>query len=311
MTTPPAAPVRFGALDAALILNMTMWAGNIVISKPVTDALPPLGYNAIRFTLSVAGLFVLLRLQKVDLHLPRGEWKWVLLPALFSYALYQPAFIVGLHLTTAANSALIVSIGPLWVVLINAWRTHEPLRRSTVIGVLVGLLGVSIVIVGRFAGQGQFNFGGATLSGDLLIFCASIFWALGVLSARRPLSRNPPLPTSFWMLACGAVSQFVIGVPTLIGFDWQTALTPPVIAAILYSGLLSVAIGTTIFNLAIQRIGPARTAIYSYLQPVIAAAMAVLLLGEAFTPWLLIGGVLTLAGVAYQNRWAFMARRIG
>ncbi len=293
-----------------MILNMAMWAGNIVVSKPVTDALPPLGYNAIRFTLSVIGLFVLLRLQKIDLHLPRSEWKWVLLPALFSYALYQPAFIIGLHLTTAANSALIVSIGPLWVVLINAWRNHEPLTRTTIISVVVSMLGVVIVIAGRFAGQGQFHFDGATLGGDLLMFCASIVWGLGVLSARRPLSRNPPLPTSIWMLCCGAVSQIVIGVPTLIGVDWQTALTPPVIAAILYSGLLSVAIGTTIFNLAIQRIGPARTAIYSYLQPLMAAGMAVVLLGEPFTPWLLIGGLLTLAGVAYQNRWAFKARRI-
>jgi drug/metabolite transporter (DMT)-like permease len=294
--------LRFSLLDAALIVTMAFWAGNIVVSKSATDVLPPFAWNAIRFTLSVIGLFTLLRLQRIDLHLPRSEFGPIFVAGLLNYVLYQAAFIIGLHLTTAGNTALIVSIGPVWVVLINAARGQERLTRGALIGVFVALIGVLIVVAGRYAVQGQVSFGRATLAGDALNFGASFFWALGILSARQPLSRNPPLPTTFWMLACGALLQIIIGVPQLIGVDWSTALTPSLVAALLYSGLLSIAIGTIIFNSAIKRIGAARTAIYSYLQPLMAAGMAIVLLGEPFTLWLVVGGALTFTGLLLVRR---------
>lgn len=295
--------MRFSPLDAALIVAMALWAGNIVVSKPATDILPPLAYNAIRFTVSVIGLYMFLRLRKINLRLPRSEWWPVVVAGACNYVLYQATFITGLHLTTAGNTALILNIGPVWVVLVNAFRSQERLTRGALIGVFVALIGVVVVVIGRYAVQGQVGFGSATLTGDAIIFGATFLWALGVLSTRPPLSRNSPLPTTFWMLVCGALLQIIIGVPQLISVDWSLALTPPLIAALLYSGLLSIAIGTIIFNSAIKRIGAARTAIYSYLQPLMAAAMAILLLGEPFTPWLLLGGILTFVGLILV-RWA-------
>jgi len=299
---PASTPRPFTALDAALIVTMAFWAGNVVVSKPAIDALPPLAYNVIRFSVSVTGLYVVLRSQKIDLRLPRSEWRPVVVAGLFNYGLYQTVYITGLHLTTAGNTALIVNIGPVWVVLTNAWRSQERLSRGALLGTLIALLGVVLVVVGRYASQGSVSFGRATLAGDVLIFGASFCWALGVLSTGDPLSRNSHLPITFWMLVCGVVCQTVVGLPQLISVNWGTTLTPALIAAVLYSGLISVAGGTIIFNSGIKRIGAARTAVYNNLQPLIAAGMAIVLLGEPFTPWLLIGGALTFAGLVLVRR---------
>ena len=123
----PTAPkfTGFTGLDLALILNMTLWGGNFVVSKGATDLLAPMAYNALRFTAATVALLAVLRFRKIDLRLPRREWRPIVFASLIGYTLYQPAFINGVHLTTVGNSVLILTAGPVWVVLLNAIRSQE------------------------------------------------------------------------------------------------------------------------------------------------------------------------------------------
>ena len=301
-TTPPAAAAGLNNLDLALILTMTIWSGNVVISKAATDSLPPMAYNALRFAIAPIAMFVLLRWRRTNLHLPRALWQPVVLSALFNYTFYQLAFINGLHLTTAGNNALIMAAGPAWVALINALRSQERITRGAMVGALVALFGVSVVVIGRESGA--LSFGGSTLAGDMLSLVASILWAFGVLASRRALTQDvrvPHLTVTFWVMLIGSLTQVGFGALAVSQLSLST-FTPGVIAALLYSGIISVASGTLIFNYAIGKRGATRTAVFSYLQPLITAALAILFLGERLTPWLLVGGVLILIGVSLVRR---------
>ena len=301
-TPAPKAVFGLNGLDLALILTMTLWSGNVVISKAATASFPPMAYNAVRFAIAPVAMYLMLRLRHFDFHLPRTLWGPVAVSALLNFTLYQLAFINGLHQTTAGNNALIMAAGPAWVAIINAARSQERLTRGAVFGAFLALFGVIVVVLGR--DSGTVGFGGSTLSGDLLSLAASFFWAFGVLASRRAMSREPKVQNMtiiFWVLLVGSVSQVLMG---LVSVSQLTAasFSPGVIGTLLYSGAISVALGTLVFNYAISKRGATRTAVFSYLQPLITAGLAVIFLGESFSAWLFVGAVLIFAGVTLVRR---------
>ncbi len=295
----PTVPATLSRLDLALVFAGLLWGTNYVVSKAVTDTVPPSVYNALRFSAATIAMYVLIRVRHIDLALPRKEWLPVLIASLVSYALYQPLFINGLHNTTVANSVLILTAGPVWVVLFNLWRNQERVTRACILGMMIALVGVAVVIVGRYAGQIALS--GSTLSGDTMTLVASVVWAGALLTSRGPLRRNGNIAVTFWLLFGGLITQWVIGIPALATMDWHL-ITPPTILAMLYSGVISVVVGSIIFNYGIAKLGAARASVYSYLQPLTAATLAVLLLHETFTPWLIVGGAFVFVGVAMVRR---------
>ncbi len=296
---PTRSAIHLTRLDLALLLAATLWGANFVVSKAAIDALAPFIYNALRFAVGVLGMAVVFRLRGIDLRLPRREWGSIVFASVISYALYQPFFINGLHLTSAGNSVLIITAGPVWVVLFNAVRREERVTRGSVVGVFIALFGVFVVIFGRYAGQ--VGFSTVTLEGDLLMLVGSFLWAWSVMASRKPLVQSATAPATFWMLVIGTIFQTLFAIPDLRSFS-LSVINFPVLLAILYSGLISIVIGSVIFNDAIAKIGTARASVYTYVQPLVAATLAILLLGEAFTPWLVLGGAFIFVGVNLVRR---------
>jgi len=307
----PTTTTKFTGLDLLLLVSMVFWGSNFVVVKAATAVLPPLAYNVLRFSLASVCTYAVLHNRHVDLRLPRREWWPVIRAALFSYALYQPFFISGIQATTAGNTALILTAGPIWVVLFSAVRGRDRVTRSIVLGVLIALSGVLVVMLGRYAGE--LHFGGTTLTGDLLELVASVLWAFGTIATTYPLGRsvNPienggngssPMAISFWLLLIGTFSQIAYGLPAIITLDIRLIFMPSVLLALFVSGICAVTFGTLVMNVAIGRRGASRTIIYNYLQPFIAALLGALVLGETFTPWLIVGGVLIGGGVWLVRR---------
>jgi drug/metabolite transporter (DMT)-like permease len=104
------------------------------------------------------------------------------------------------------------------------------------------------------------------------------------------------MSVSFWLLVCGAIFDALIAIPDALSFDWSL-LTWEIGLAVLYSGMVAIAVGGTIFNLALKRIGASRTAIFVNLQPIVAAFVAIIFLGEPFTLWLVLGIGLVIIGM--------------
>ncbi|MGP8249397.1 MAG: DMT family transporter, partial [Candidatus Dormibacteria bacterium] len=74
-------------------------------------------------------------------------------------------------------------------------------------------------------------------------------------------------------------------------------VTAPWLGLLSYSVLGSVALGFLLYTIAVRRLGPARVAAYSYLQPFLSVVAAALLIGEAILPLQILGGIVMLIGV--------------
>src|SRR5690606_5882653 len=104
-----------------------------------------------------------------------------------------------------------------------------------------------------------------------------------------------------WTLWIGASGIFLIGIPALRSQPWEE-VGAAAWGGLLYSALLSIGLAYLIWYRGVERLGSARTAIYSNLTPVIALAAGALWLGERLTLLAVLGVALVLGGLVLVRR---------
>lgn len=298
----------FSTYDLLLLLMPLLWGSNFVVIKWAGGEVPNLVFSLVRFCVGTASIGVLLlysvwktqgRLSPVSLTLPRREW-WVILKLAFiSSAVYQALFLAGLRYTTAANSSLIVTSAPVIVVLLNALRGKDRIGRGGVIGALLAFAGVSLVILRNHAGESLI--GSETLLGDLFSLGAALAWVWSVFASKEPIERIPTFLFSFWHASCMTVIMAFMALPDLPRTDWSK-FDGQMWLLIFYSGIGPFCVAGMIWNAAIKKIGPSRTAIFTNLQPIVAAVAGAIFIGEPLTVVLAIGTAMVLTGVAIVKR---------
>lgn len=282
-------------MDGLLILCMIIWGTHYSIAKAALDVLPPFLFNAFRFSAGLVALYAVMKVSGESFAFKRSAIPRLIFTSFLLHVVYQAFFINGLRYTTVANSVLINTIAPIGVVLVNLVLRRERGSKRLFSGMALAISGVLIVVLSRYAGQIQIG-DQATLLGDVLTLIGIAAWVAMTFSLRELMADNPVMSASFWLLLCGAVLDALIAIPDALRFDWSL-LTWEVGLAVLYSGMVAIAIGGTIWNLALKRIGASRTAAFVNLQPIVAAFVAVIFLGEPFTLWLVLGIGLVIIGM--------------
>ncbi len=288
----------FAVTDLMVLGVVMIWGANFSVVKYAVSELSPLAFNALRFgAASLLTLFLTWRVEK-DLRLAREDLPLLLLMAIVVISVYQILFIQGIALTRASNSSLILATPPIWVAVISALTQSERLSARNGLGILLSFAGLCLLIVGSGSGL---SLGAQTLAGDVLVLIASIIWAVHTIVVKRMTRRNSVLRVTAWMLAFGAVPLVVVGLPDLMTLDW-TSVSGESWLGLIYSAVLAIALGYVIWNTSVERVGSTRTAIYSYLQPLVGVAIAWATLGESMRPLQALGAVGILAGVALARQ---------
>jgi drug/metabolite transporter (DMT)-like permease len=87
-----------------------------------------------------------------------------------------------------------------------------------------------------------------------------------------------------------------VGIPSIVATDWAS-VTLPVWTAIVYSGIGALVFGNLIWYHGVSRIGPTRVSMFSNLQPLVALAVAWVVLGEVPTIWQGLGAGSIMTGL--------------
>ena len=298
----PSRPRRLAvsATDALLLVLTVIWGANFVVVKLAVAEIPPRGFNTLRLLVASTFLLVVLRIRRRPWP-ARPAWPRLALLAFVGQFLYQLAFLGGLARSSVANTSLILGCVPVAVLLLNAGSgDREPVRRLDWLGVGLSVFGVYVV-----AGPGS-EAGRASLAGDLLTLASVWCWALYTVGSRSLLVHYSPLAVTGCSMALGTLFYAPFGIPDLIALDWAR-VSRGAWAGLLASGILSLGVAYVIWYTAIQRIGSARTAIYSNLTPVAAMTVASIWLQEPIGRSKIAGAVCILAGLALTR----LERRAG
>ncbi|MDZ5460944.1 DMT family transporter [Azohydromonas lata] len=225
------------------------------------------------------------------------DWRAVTLLGFSGYYLASFLDFLGLQYVSASLERLVLYLNPT-IVLLLGWLIFK--RRTTTkqwIAMAVSYAGVLLA----FGEEAQFAGAQAGL-GTLLVLGSAVSYALyltysGEEVRRLGALRLTGLASSVACVLC--IAQFVLLRP----LSSLAAVAPEVWWLSLLNATACTFAPVLMVMLAIARVGPAATAQTGMIGPMSTIAMGVLILGEPFTPGVVAGTVLVLAGVALLNRW--------
>jgi drug/metabolite transporter (DMT)-like permease len=275
---------------SALIVVYIVWGSTYLGIGIVIETIPPLLGGAIRF-LAAAGLlaaYVAVRHGPGALRASRRR--------------LGSAALVGILLLTGGNgmvavaeqhistglAALMVASVPLWLVVFRLATGDRP-AAATLTGVITGFAGVALLSLVHHGGSGS-------ALGIAIILVASLSWALGsFLSGRLPLPANS-LTTSVYEMAAGGLALIAVAAARGESMDPGQVSTRSWLALgylIVFGSLVAfTAYSWLLGNAPISLVGT-----YAYVNPAVAVLLGALILNEAVTWPMLIGGLVIIAGV--------------
>ncbi|MDR0786292.1 MAG: DMT family transporter [Gemmatimonadota bacterium] len=266
-----------------------IWGLNFVVVKSALGVLAPLGFNAMRH-LVASGFMLVVLLASGGVGRPeREDWPRIVGMGVLGIICYQMAFMFGLDRTRAGNASLMLALAPIFVLLFGG-RSGEGGVRAW-LGVILSVLGIAIVSWNTFSLTG-----GSTLIGDLILIGAAAIWALYTIGSKPLISRYGPIRATVWPLWIGSIGVVLAGVPALVRQDWSV-VGPAAWGGVLYSACFAIGIAYLLWYRGVERVGGARTAVFSNLAPVVAIAAGAVWLGEAFTIHSLAGALLVIGGL--------------
>jgi drug/metabolite transporter (DMT)-like permease len=293
----------WGTTDLLMLGTVLIWGINFTVVKLALRFFSPMGFNALRFGLATITTLLLLRLSAGAnddnrwFAVERGDVAKVILLGLIGHTLYQVLFINGLARTTPANSSLLMATSPIWVAVLSHFLRIERASPLTWAGIGVSFSGIVLLIMGG----GGVSLGAATFVGDLMLLGCAIIWATYTTGSKPLLTRYSPLKLTALTMTAGTVPLVLLGIPALRVQDWSV-VTPGSWGALLFSGLLAVAAGYVAWYTSVQRVGNARTAIYSNLTPVIAILFSWAVMGSTLAPLQVAGAAVVLGGLILTRR---------
>ncbi|HEY0336097.1 MAG TPA: DMT family transporter [Burkholderiales bacterium] len=205
-------------------------------------------------------------------------------------------------LTSVANATLLANCAPIFVT-IAAWMLLG--RRPSlffVVGLATALAGMALLL------RGDFHRGGSAMIGDGLGIVTALFYAAYQLTVTRV---RESVSTARVMAVSGAVTALILLPIALVSGERFVPVTAHGWLLLLGLALIAQAAGQSLIAYAMAHLPPDLSSVSLLLQPVIAGALAWLLLGEALTSLAIAGAVLVLIGIRIAHGAERAAQTIG
>src|SRR5215470_14717313 len=219
------------------------------------------------------------------------HWRWLVLFAtvemIIPWALLSDA---ERHLSSSMTGLLVASVPIIGVVLVRLTGGTERLTVARWAGLLIGLAG------------------GDALGGDAWsvaeVMLVAVCYATGPIIVNRKLSELPGLGVNAFCLSFAAIVYAPAAALT-----WPaTVPSPQVLASLAALGVICTALAFVLFFKLIAEVGPERAIVITYVNPAVAVALGVAVLGEPLTLEIVAAFVLILAGSVLATRPSRPAR---
>lgn len=192
-------------------------------------------------------------------------------------------------------AALIISITPLWFLIIETWIFRgDHISRRGVAGLVLGIGGIVVLLWPKL--HTTSSMGRKDLLACLVLQIASMSWAFGsVLSKRWSTSRDAFVASAWQMAFAGLVNLCVSGLFQ----EYHSAVwTVRGLSAIVYLIIFGSWVGFSAYIWLLNHVPTAKVSTYAYVNPVVAVFLGWLVLHERVDVYILSGSAIILAGVA-------------
>jgi drug/metabolite transporter (DMT)-like permease len=299
-TSSAASPGSWLANQPYLLLCIAAlcWAGNAIVGRLAAGHIPPVTLSFLRW--SIAFLIILPFAWK---HLMR-DWGAIrarlgtmIVISVTGIGVFNTLQYWSLEYTTALNTLLLQSAGPLFVAVWSLILLGVRLTLAQAGGIALSLTGVLVILLhGDLAALSSIVFN----KGDLIFTVAMVIFGLySVLTLKRPQIHG--LSFAAFTFGCGAACL----TPLLI---WELFARPVMqitsanLLSLFYVAVFPSTLAYLCYNRGVQLIGANRAAPFFHVVPLFGSVMAMVFLGERPQLFHVVGFALVLTGVFVASR---------
>lgn len=280
-----------------------IWGWSFLFIKVAVRGMTPATVAWGRVALGAAVMLVVLRARRTALppRSERAQWRhFVVLAVTYNAVPFTLLAWAEQHISSALAAVLNAST-PLFAAVLTAVLLGERLRRAQLAGLLLGFVGVAVA-----AGVGGGDLTGSSLWGELAVVGVSACYGFGFTYAQRHVAGIAPVVIAGGQLLAATVILFPVAAVTTVtqGFE----LTPTRALSIVLLGVVGTGIAYLINYRSIAELGSTKASVVTYLVPVVAVTVGVVFLHEAFEVGLVVGGALTIVGIAMLHGRLLPAR---
>ena len=280
----------------AAVFSSALGGTAAALTRFTIHASDPVTLAAFRFGIGFVPILALA--LALGVRWPRGrDWLWVALLGALFFCLFFVIYNVAMSYTTAARGSLALSVLPLTTMLVAALLGREALTRRKSAGVLIAVGGVAAALS---AGLGEAP--PDAWRGDLVMAAATLCMALYNVWSRPLMQRSSMLGFLAAGMGAGALLSVLLAWQSG-GFHAAAAnFGAPQWWAIAFLGLFGGAAAFYLWVFALERTTPTRVANTMTVNPIAAALLAAILIGEPI-------GLELVAGIAAVGLGIWIAAR--
>lgn len=280
----------------ALILAHLIWGANFVVAKVTLEEFPPMSLAFLRFGLACLFLapFVWVQIKKTKIAL--SDLPKLTAAGIFIVTLNITFFFEGMTRTSAINASVLTLIIPVFSVLLGWLFLKEKVYLINLGGAALGLMGALVIIGIPQLLTGSYST--KALIGNLLIILASISFVIGAIFCGKMLKKYSTLTVTAISFLVGALTFFFPALREyLLNPAWTQSISIIGVLGLTYMTLLSSVSAYFLFEWGLSKTNISKADLFQYIEPFIAAFLAVYLLGETLSPSFLVGSGLIVVGV--------------
>jgi drug/metabolite transporter (DMT)-like permease len=282
----------------AAIGATTIYGLNHSIAKGVMPTyVQPFGFIMLR-VIGAAILFWAISFFGPKETIDKKDYRRILLCAILGMGINMLAFFKGLSLSTPINSAVLITVTPIIVLILSAILIKEKITSRKILGIVIGLAGaLGLILFGNEIRQDAPNIP----LGNFYILLNAIFYGSYMIVAKILIEKYHPFTFMKWLFSLGILICLPFGYHEFMAIEWATLPFEAVWK------IVFVIVGTTfctyLFNIfALTQLKASTLSAFIYLQPLIGILYAVLTGQDQLTTIKIVAAVLVLIGVNLASK---------
>ena len=273
---------------------------NIIVCKDLTSGhlISPIGIFTLR-SLGAGLMFWILSLFLPAEKVEKKDYLKILAAAFLGYFVTQLTFLVAIPDVTPMHCSIISSMSPIYTMFIAAVVLKEPLSWKKAGGVVLSLCGILFLIFNNASGTSGAS--ESKLSGIFLMFLNSLSFSLYLGIFKPVIAKYSVVTFMKWIFLFSALMSLPLSLREIVSLEW-TKIPSVQMWELGFLIVFATFVSYFLIPFGQKRIRPTLVSMYSYIQPIIATIISIILCMDMLTWQKLIAALMVFAGVFIVSR---------